>query len=77
MNLFQILTTILFLDWTLTLKKMIFDLLHYMTEEGTQTVLSFSFFVILVFLTMRICRKKESKNNLLLNTVTIKPKWTA
>ena len=44
MNLFQILTTILFLDWTLTLKKMIFDLLHYMTEEGTQTVLSFSFF---------------------------------
>ena len=63
MNLFQILTTILFLDWTLTLKKMIFDLLHYMTEEGTQTVLSFSFFVILVFLTMRICRKKERKNN--------------
>ena len=63
MNLFQILTTILFLDWTLTLKKMIFDLLHNMTEEGTQTVLSFSFFVILVFLTMRICRKKERKNN--------------
>ena len=63
MNLFQILTTILFLDWTLTLKKMIFDLLHYMTEEGTQTVLSFSFFVNLVFLTMRICRKKERKNN--------------
>ena len=63
MNLFQILTTILFLDWTLTLKKMIFDLLHYMTEEGTETVPSFSVFVNLVFLTMRICRKKERKNN--------------